>query len=59
MRAIVNSIGNLEVHISSRDLCQRCRNMRACPLLQAILSEKVFLHYELMDVEECGLFKEI
>jgi len=57
MKANINSNGLLEVHICYTDLCHTCRNMKICPLINAVLDENVFLHYEDTQIEKCGLFR--
>lgn len=57
MRVEVNKKGKLDIFTDSNDLCFNCRNKSACPLVEALRTETVFLHYEEIDITKCGLFK--
>lgn len=58
MYCIVNDFGDLEVHTEDNDLCNKCKNLHKCPLIQALSKEYVFLHYSDVEVKGCGLFKK-
>ena len=58
MYALVNDRGNLEIHTDNYDLCYTCKNIRKCPLIQAISKEFVIMHYSDIEIKECGLYKK-
>lgn len=58
MYCTVNDFGDLEVHTENNDLCNKCKNLYKCPLIQALSKEYVFLHYSDVEVKNCGLFKK-
>lgn len=57
MYAAVNKRGKVEVYLDDNDLCMWCKNQSKCPFIQAIKKEYAFLHYEEVEVSQCGLFK--
>jgi len=59
MRVEVNKFGGIEVYTDRKDNCFSCENVKDCPLVQALQSEMVVLHYAEIDVLRCGLFKRI
>lgn len=58
MKAEINKNGKLEINTNNFDLCYKCKNIYKCPLIQAITKEYVILHYEDIEIKECGLFKK-
>jgi hypothetical protein len=46
----------IEVYAEPEDKCYLCQNVLLCPLLSAIQNEAVFLHYENLEIEKCGMF---
>ena len=57
MRVEVNKDGFIEVFADENDTCYACDNIYKCPLIQALQAETVILHYSVIDVLKCGLFK--
>mgnify|MGYP000923339163 CR=1 FL=1 len=57
MRVEVNKFGGIEVYTDLKDNCYACGNLTDCPLIQALQSEVVVLHYAEIDVLRCGLYK--
>lgn len=58
--AAVNKIDNkINLFAQEEDLCYICSNLEVCPLLAAIQDEAVVLRYENVEVEKCGMYKEI
>ncbi len=58
MYAIVNNQGKIEVFLNENDVCSVCKNRYKCPLIQAISKEYVFLHYEEVEISQCGLLRK-
>lgn len=58
MHAFVNNKGMLELHVDDYDKCCNCKNIKFCPLIQAITKEYVVLHYSNIEVKECGVYKK-
>lgn len=58
MRAKINNCGELEIFCESYDLCRTCKNVKDCPLIQAITQEIVILHYSDIGIGECGFYQK-
>ncbi len=58
MKAELDAEQNMVIGCADYDLCQQCKNIRKCPLIQAITQEIVILHYSDIAVSECGLFEQ-
>lgn len=58
MRVAVNRRGKIEVFTDKNDVCFSCSNQTDCPLVEALRSEIVILHYEEIDINQCGLFRK-
>jgi|GEM_PF-1156061 len=58
MRVEVNKQGQIDVFADTKDICYACKNNTDCPLIEALRAEIVFLHYEEIDVQTCGLFRK-
>jgi hypothetical protein len=58
MRAEINKKGRLEINCEPYDLCFKCKNVKNCPLIQAISQEIVILHYSDIAIGECGLYQK-
>ena len=56
MRAEIDNDGDLLIFTESYDLCQNCKHINKCPLIQAIRQEIVILHYSDIAVGDCGLY---
>ena len=58
MQVIFNDNDELGVCFDEYDLCVKCKNVKKCPLIQALTQELVILHYADIAVCECGLYKQ-
>lgn len=59
MYVSVNNEGVIEVFAEEHDKCFTCGEMKDCPLMAALQTEVVILHYEAINIEDCGIYKEM
>jgi len=59
MYITVNDNGCIEVYTEEDDACYTCDNISSCPLIVSLQNELTILHYESINVEECGLYKDM
>lgn len=57
MYCIVNNDSGLDVYVTKKDLCYKCKNLNKCPLFISIQEEYVILHYSDIEIKECAMFK--
>jgi len=58
MNATIDDCDHLVINCAEYDLCKTCKNIRKCPLIQAVTQEIVILHYSEVAVSECGLYEK-
>ncbi len=54
MRAEINNKGKLKILFEQYDVCNFCRNVKKCPLMQAVMQEIVILHYSDIEIKQCS-----